>query len=279
MTTISSLTADATRIAIRAAGPYPHLEEALSDGADSLTPRVGIDLIPGTSDTGWDVTGSGAAELVIALHRDVRARTVYLVIDRANAPLTGNYVVQVDAVTVTYNATSGAPADVDELLADIVAALAASGPMSAIVTASVYSTEPGGAADAIRLVAVSTGASYATFEVNASTSFPALAGLVAWCELDTASTCELYVRDAPVVASASSSGTSAPYIAALSAWKLAGNIAASLPGSVIPSGGYIQRLDVAGMGAVFVRLTGTLTDGFADTEILAYPYVSPCREE
>ncbi len=278
-TTISSLTLDATRIAIRAAGPYPHVEQPLSDAVDSMAPRVPLGLIPGTSDEGWDVTGAGAALLAIALHRDVRSRTVYLVLDRATAPLTGNYTTVIDAVTVTYNATVSAPADVDALLAGIVAALAASGPMAAIVTASVVSTEPGGSADAIRLVAVSTGAAYTTFAVAVGTSWPAGADLVAWCEYDTASTCEVYVRDAPVVDSASSSATSAPYIAAISAWKLAVNIAITLPGAVIPSGGYAQRLDVAGLGAVFVRLSGTLSDGYASCEPLAYPYVAPCREQ
>lgn len=277
--TISSLTLDATEIAICAAGAYPHLEEPLSSAVDSMSPRVPLELIPATSDTGWDVADAGAALVSVVLHRDVRSRTVYLVIDRANAPLTGNYVVNIDAVTVTYNATAGAPANVDALLAAIVAALAASGPMAAIVTASVVTTEPGGDADAIRLVAVSTGAAYATFEVAVATAFPGAAALVAWCEYDTASTCELYVKDAPTIDSASSSLTSAPYIAALSAWKLAADIAGSLPGGVIPSGGYVQRIDAAGLGAVYVRVSGTLSDGYATCEPLAYVYVSPCREE
>jgi hypothetical protein len=244
-----------------------------------MAPRVPLDLIPATTDEGWDVTGSGAALLVVALHRDVRSRTVYLVIDRANAPLTGNYVVNVDAVTVTYNATAGAPADVDALLAAIVAALAASGPMAAIVTASVVATEPGGDADAIRLVAVSTGTAYATFDLAVATAFPGAADLVAWCEYDTASVCQLYVRDAPTIDSASSSLTSAPYIAAMTGWKIAADIAAALPGGVVPSGGYIERLDVAGLGAVYVRVSETLTDGYATCEPLAYVYVAPCREE
>lgn len=276
MSTISSLTENATKIAIRAAGPYPHLEETLSDG---MGPRVPLTAIPGTSDEGWDVTGAGAAQLTIALHRDLRARTVYLVIDRANAPLTGNYVTRINGVTVTYNATSGAPAAVDALLTGIAAALNASGSMAAIVTASVFATESGGDADAIRLVAVSTGAAFATFTVHSDTSWPGAADLVAWCELDEASTCELYVRDAPVVSSAASTGTAAPYIAAVTAWKLAADIAAGLPGGVVPSGGYIQRIDAAGLGAVFVRLDGTLADTYSACEILAYPYVAPCREE
>jgi hypothetical protein len=277
--TISSLTLDATRIAIRAAGPYPHVEEPLSAAVDSMSPRVPLELIPGPSDVGWDVTGAGAALLAIVLHRDVRSRTVYLVIDRATAPLTGNYTTVISGVTVTYNATSSAPADVDALLAGIVAALAASGSMAALVTASVVATQPGGDADAIRLVAVSTGAAYATFTVDVGTSYPAGAALVAWCEYDTASTCELYVRDAPIIDSASSSATSAPYIAALSAWKLAADLAAGVPGDLIPSGGYTQRLDVAGLGAVFIRLSGTLADGYASCEPLAYVYVAPCRED
>lgn len=279
--TISSLTLDATRIAIRAAGPYPHVEEPLSDTVDSMAPRVPLGLIPSTADAGWDVTGAGAAELSVVLHQDARSRTVYLVIDRANAPLTGNYTVTCSpgGETITYDATAGAPADVDALLAAIVAAIAADDPgLADLVTASVVSTEPAGDADAIRLVAVSDGTAYATFTLDVSTSFPVAADLVAWCEYDTASVCELYVRDAPTVDSASSSATSAPYIAALSAWKLAADIAGALGGEV-PSGGLIQRLDVAGMEAVYVRVSDTLADGYATCEPLAYVYVAPCREE
>ena len=254
---IATLTLAATEIAIKSSGLYPHLEQPTSTSATSMVPRVALSTIPAPADTGWAVADAVACLIHIAAHEDIQRRTVYLTIDPTLAPLTGNYVVQLDATTYTYDATAEAPADSDALLLGIATLISA----GSIAVATVADIEVGGTtANAIRLQSVTTGAAYTSFNVNASTAFPAAADLAVYGEYDTLSVATIYGKPTPTVAA--SVANALPYSAMVGRWVELSNVTTLLGGS-IPSGGYLERLDLAGIGSVMAVVNGSLTDGYA----------------
>jgi len=274
----TTLVLDATRIAIRAAGPYPHLREQVGP---ALSPRVALSRLPAPSDTGWDVSETGAALLGISLRADQRGRTVYLVIDRDSAPLTGNYVVEVTqgatTESVTYDATSSAPADVDALLEGIRAAIAGDAGVAAIVTPSIVVTGAAGtSSDAIRLVGVSSDDDEAqTYIITSNTAFPGAAALAVYGELDTLTQAVLYARPAVTVDSAAA-GDGALWSGVTSRWLRVYDFAVTGP---ISSGGALRRLDLAGMADALVMCVGTLTDTYGGTLVgIAAVYLAPCGD-
>lgn len=292
-TDLPTLTLSATRKAILATASSPVLAQALSDGAGSMEPRVSLGGLPAPGASGWLCAApdneAGSAFLSIVLHRDVRTRTVYLVIDRDNAPLTGNYTVAVtDGVNTyseTYDATSAAPADVDELLQGIADAInaATGGDIGDLVVASAYAVETGGDLNAIRLVGNVTDpvSSFYDFQVTSSTSFPGGAALVLYGELPEATTAELFFREGASVLPAAQNASSAPYLDAVTAWKRVADIASTLSGGTIGPLGYCERIDVFGGSSIVCRVSGTLTDTYGTlgtTRIpLAYTYLLPAR--
>lgn len=269
---ITTLTETATVAAIKSAGIRPKLEQSISESASSMTPRVALSDIPTPSTVGWAVSDTVACLVHIAVHADLSKRTVYLVIDRDNAPLTGDYKVELNSNTYTYNATAGAPADVDELLAGI----AATYDVSTEANATVVSIDPSGEANAIRLRAKSSDAStYATFTVDAATSFPALADLEVYAEFDDLSTAIIYGKPAPTIAG--SVANSQPYADMIGGWVQVSSVTTVLGGDV-PSGGYLERIDLAGHSAIMAQVNGTLSDTLSG--VIGYAGVSfmPSRE-
>lgn len=153
---------------------------------DVLEPNVWV--WPAPDAQGLDVRGASAVDLSVGLHEDIRARTVYFVINRDAAPLTGNYVIRAGGTTSTYDATAGAPADVDELLAGWAAAVLADlGPVGANVLSSVdvvrWATTEGEETNAIKVVgAIGSQVGHTTFALGAATAAPEGAALHIWRE-------------------------------------------------------------------------------------------------
>lgn len=265
---LSSLSLTATQIAIRASGADIQLQQPIGTG---MAPRVALESYPSPSDVGWSTGESGACHMVVQLRADLNRRTAYLVIDRDTAPLTGNYIVQAGdgggVAVSTYNATAGAPADVDELLAAIVVQLTTN--LSAYLVADVYSTEPGGDSDCIRVRFV-----VADGRLSISTAFPPAADLAIYAEYQTLTALELYGRAAPHILPAASQGSA--YSDMTSAWTLVSDITATLPNGEVPRGGYMQRIDTSGMSAVMARVVGaTLPDDVAGVTGLCAVYFCP----
>lgn len=178
-TSPASLTTRATRAALLAAGLNTRLSRDIAPSGVPLVPTGP----PGPSEAGFDVAGSKAVDVRVVLHRDARARSIFLQIDRSTAPLTGNYVVELDTVVKTYNATSDAPADVDELLTAWAAYLEAEF-TDYTATVAPFSGSSDDDPDGIWLKAPTDTGAYATFVLGASTSAPAGADLVIWREVD-----------------------------------------------------------------------------------------------
>jgi hypothetical protein len=256
ITPIETLTRNASSISIKSSGAFTYLEQAISSTVSSMTPRVALSDIPGTSETGWDVIDTVACMAHVAVHADITRRTAYLVINRAAAPLTGNYAVTLNATTYTYDATAGAPADVDALLqavADLITA-------GSIATATVTSIDATTAAvsNAIKLTADPAAATaYGTFAINTGTAFPAGAALTVFAEFDTLDSVIVYGRPTPTVLG--SVANSRPYGAMVGGWTVVHDITAEL-GADVPSGGYLKRLDLADIGYAVGVASGTLTD-------------------
>lgn len=271
---IETLTRNASSLSIKSSGAFTYLEQAISSTVSSMTPRVALSDIPGTGEAGWAVVDTVACLCHVAVHADITRRTAYLVIDRDNAPLTGNYVVTLDAVTHTYDATAEAPADVDELLQGIADKIN----IGAVAAATVTSIDSTTAADsdAIRLVAVPSDATaYATFSINTGTTFPAAADLNVFAEFDTLSVATIYGRPTPTVLG--SVANSRPYGAMVGGWTQVLDVVNIIGGNV-PSGGYLERLDLADVGYVMAAVNGSLTDTLAGVTGYAAVMFLPARE-
>ena len=271
---IETLTRNASSLSIKSSGAFTYLEEAISSTVSSMTPRVALSDIPGTGEAGWDVVDTVACLCHVAVHADITRRTAYLVIDRDNAPLTGNYVVTLDATSYTYDATSEAPADVDELLQGVADKIN----IGSIAVATVTSIDSTTAADsdAIKIVAVSSDSTaYATFAINTGTAFPVAADLNVFAEFDTLSVATIYGRPTPTVLG--SVANSRPYGAMVGGWVQVSDVT-TLIGGDVPSGGYIQRLDLADIGYAMARAEGVLADTLSGVVGYAAIMFLPSRE-
>lgn len=192
----TSPNASATSSAILSASRYTQLSTVLV-AADGLTLTPDPWALPAPSDLGFELGDTIGADVSISFHRDLRGRTVWLVIDPDNAPLSGDYVCEVDGTVVTYTAASDA--DVDTVLQGWADAINADATVGDIVTAAkVKLRDPSaGAYDAVRIVrlpsaavaatGIPAGAAYKTFSLGASTSAPAGAALEVHREVDSAS--------------------------------------------------------------------------------------------
>jgi hypothetical protein len=91
---------------------------------------------PDSASAGVYCQGSPRTQVTVDARTRVAARSARIQITTADLTTT-IYTVAVGGVSVVYDASSGLPADADELVSDIVDAINGDAPMAAIVTASV----------------------------------------------------------------------------------------------------------------------------------------------
>lgn len=246
-----------------AAGRNPELERA---PLASATP-------PDVGGGGYTVTGALTAYLRVALRECPFYRTCYYVVTTAD--LTAEYDVEIDGVTVTYDAATETPADLAELLAGIAAAINADGSLSDF-TATVANYAGGSANDSVRIVRAAATDALDDYAFDGSADGTAVVALYADAVSGT-----LRVYDRPDVAPSSGfvATGSALYRRAVG-WLArpfeGGNLSRSLDGR-----GYARNnLDVAGCAAVWpaVDVSGHPDDGGSVT-VLASVLVYPKRQE
>lgn len=238
---MSTVSSQASTAAVLAAGLNTTLSRALHTANVPLVPEG----VPGPGEVGYDIAGSKAVDVRVSLHRDNRARSIFLQIDIANAPLTGNYILILDGTTSTYNATASAPADIDALLAGWAAQILTDfTTYTAVPVAfSGVSTDDD---DGILVTADVTTGVYDTFGLKTGTEAPALATLAVYRENDDVDL-RLWVK----------SGVTVPADFALS-WQTVqaqGWVVREDVGTIGP-GGYDQQPDLAGRTAVWPELSG-----------------------
>jgi hypothetical protein len=243
--TLSGLNALAARAAVSAAGISTKLEQGLVALPGGMVPVIDCFRQPGlpATDPGWITSGVVKADLNIGFRRIPGVRTVYLVIDRAGAPITGSYVVEVEGDTATYDATSEAPADVDELIAGIVDEINGSA-IAVHATASAIATVPGGPLDAIMLTGTGTPAA---FLVDADTAFPSGAALAIYGEITSASA-RIYVRQIPSARTVFGLSASQPLDWIRGGWRVTRDLGA------LTEAGFLDYLLVSSVDAVWVEL-------------------------
>jgi len=266
---MSTTTAQASIAAILAAGGTTRVDTTLI-GTDRRELSPNPWGRPSAAEAGFTTLNTGSVDCRVAFHETPQTRTVYLVIDETAAPLTGNYVVELDTFVSTYDATAGAPADVDALLtawaAKIVADIGPSGSLGQAVQSAtrVAYKDPAGSYDAIKLVGIvdpatpadaePAGVDYTTFSIGASTSCPAGAELYILREVDSASMA-IYTKNAASLTTEVEANLTSGMSALLSGWTLAGDVGA------LPTDGYSERLYMASQSAGFIRLyTAVETD-------------------
>lgn len=190
MSELTTKTLRATDLAIQTSGVDARAIEGAVDPNDPLAWLPDPWLRPAPAG-GWAVD-SPTTLVAVALHADARARVDYLVIDPDDAPLTGNYSLDLGASIATYDATSEAPADVAALLAgwaaEIIAVYGPAGSAAQLVAAAdVVSYRIGGAADCIRLTAIDPeDGTRGTYPILANTIAPFDADLHVMRELEGA---------------------------------------------------------------------------------------------
>lgn len=244
-----SIATQASRAAVLAAALRTRLDSGLCSSSDVTVLEPDPIGIPALAEVGFSLDTKGC-DIAVAFHRDLRSRTFWLVIDRANAPLTGNYVCEVDTTVSTYDATSAAPADRDALLAGWAAQINTdiSG-----VTATVTQVDPSGTGDdAVQVVVDNADPEvYATCSIGASTAAPEAAALHVLREMDSASLA-IYTRTG--ADRAPDTTLSTPVAACYGAWRLTADIGA------LTSDGYDERGDFAKRRSAFLRLYDVVTD-------------------
>ena len=225
----------ATEAAVLAAG---------LDTASDSKGGVNSFALPHPTEIEFSTSGSKACNVQAAFHADARARITEARIDRDLAPLTGLYVIHLDAVTSTYDATAEAPVDIDTLLIDWAAKVLADLPAGYTVAPTV--TKAGELLpDAIRITAPTASGTYATYVLGNSTAAPELANLELRVEVDRASVRVWFYPGYTL-----DEAGEMPPLDRLQA--RAPTIAADLGPQ--PAGGYGNRLDVASVAGVWLQL-------------------------
>lgn len=256
--TSSATSLAANRAAVLASGLRTRLASGLNSSSDIKDLSPDPFKYPAPTDLGFALA-TAAADVRISFHYDLRARSVWLWIDRDNAPLTGNYVLEVDTTVSTYDATSGAPADVDALLtawvAQIEADLGSAGTGDVTATLDIIDTTQA-SFDSIRITALYDDTSstdvnaYATYALGASTAAPEAADLHILREPDDASA-EVYTRTG--AERGPSSVLNGAMAKVYGAWARTANLGA------LDEVGYDQRGNFAERSAAFIRLHTPVT--------------------
>ena len=255
MTALATKTILATDLAIQAAG---YGAEATA-GAVSTDDRLALSpdpwAEPASTSDGWPAA-SASTMLGVRFRVNPRTRIDYLVIDATNAPLTGNYSLDLGTGIATYDATAGAPADVAALLAawaaEIVAVYGPAGSSAQLLaTAEVvqFRTPGSGDSDAIRLTAIDPdNGTRGTYNVLANTIAPWDADLHVVREIEGATMQLLQRRD---VGSAEGVVENLATSSLRSAWHAMQGGAVG----VLPAAGWAERLDTGSISRLFARLS------------------------
>lgn len=290
MASTDTLTGQASEAAILSVGRRTVLTTTLVDADDARLQDPDPWKRPDTSDVGFLASDTVAADCRVVFHRDSQTRTVYLVVNEVAlaSALTGNFVVEVDTVSSTYDATAGAPADVDALLEAWRDQINVD--LSASVVASVVAYKnPAGANDAIRLVGIPeaavpesglpAGTEYTTYALGASTSCPEAAALWICREVDSADLAIL-TKSAATQSAAVEENHNYGTNAHRNGWALNREVGA------LDDRGYDERLNLARRSAAWIQLSSlVVTDetftivssgvGIYGVTNLATAYVAP----
>lgn len=269
-TSLTTLTRRATDTSILASARFTELQQDLVANTDWTALLISPFALPGSpaDDPGYLCEGTVGASLAVKYNADPQRRTVYLVIDRDNAPLTGttDYDIQIDSeTTLTYDVSAEAPADVDALIAGIVSMINGdTGATADIVEADAYSMAGDGVLDAIRLRGVVSDpvTERATYIVTNNTAFPSAADLKLVREIDAASV-RVWGRESMTIPSSRVIG--GPLADMINAWAPVVDL-----GSV--PAGVVQQLNVATLDAVWVELYDATTQ--ADTYATTVDWVA-----
>lgn len=285
MATISN-TELATQLAIQSSGYGAAAVSGAADPSSLLELLPNPWSLPASPTDGWSCEGSPWSLVEVVFQADARVRIDYLVINPATAPLTGNYVLELDGSSATYDATSSAPADVDALLAGWAAAIDAvfgvggSGP-DLLQSAEVVSVRRNGTDDAIRITALDPDdGTRGTYAIEADTLAPQAADLVVIREVAGATAA---IRGLPDRTADAATDNLATLGARQTAWPLIadGNIGA------LDGNGWADAAATGGISRLFVTLTDpdygddTIADVAADPGVtvldIAFVRVAPAR--
>lgn len=270
-TPLATLTRNATETSLLASGRFCQIQSDITASAGAALLAVDALQKPGlpADYPGWPTPNTVGALMLVSFHANPKARTIYLVIDRDNAPLTGNYTTQVDAVTaVTYDATAGAPADVDALLQAIADELNGDAGFAAVATADTYATAGDGVLNAIRLQGVAaTVDGYTSFIITSNTVWPGAADLAVYGELTSASL-RVYGRGGQ--STKSSVVSSAHHTAMISAWTLIKDY------GELTTDGLQEQLNVATQAAIYLELYARVepADTYSNLTYIVSPVIA-----
>lgn len=245
--------ADALTGAALAQGRTTQLSTLLVDPDDARLLSPDPWAIPDVGDQGFIVQGTIAADVFVSLHANARARSCWLVVDPDNAPLTGDYIAEVDGTTVTHAASEASVAEVLEAWAAAIEAA-----VSTVTAEAARCRSLDGAIDGIRITAVETeanlgaglpaGVSYASFDLD-TLSAPAGAELWLMREVTSASL-RLWGRAGQTRTAAVADNITPPLEAVGGGWVVPNN------GEVgaLTWGGYDERVDMASRSALAIQL-------------------------
>lgn len=259
----ASLAARATEAAVLASGRTTQLSTTLLDPNDNVVQLPNPWARPSPDDAGFATQNTMAVDVRVSFHQNSQARRVWLLVDRDNLPLTGDFVVEVDGTTVTYDATAAAPADKDTLLEEWADAINNNVTVGAIVTATrVKLRDASGSYDAVRLEAIPAaadaadgipaGAAYATYSIGADIAAPQAAALRLVREVDSASM-SIWTLKGFTVASTVQAGLNTAMSGLIDAW------VETLDFGALNENGFDERLDYASRNAGFVHLYDPVT--------------------
>lgn len=217
---------------------------------------AGSTVPPSAANSGVYLDQAVRALVHVSLREQAHRRTARLTIP--SATLTGTYTVTVQGTAVAYNATAGAPANLQALVDAIAAAIVANGTVAAIATATAVAASGVGSRDTVLLRGVG--------ELDYGIDFTHSAAATVACAADLAR-------------------------AEMRLWWFAGARAGSTPPQVwassgerwdIGARGHLQRLDVAGLDRLHVQLSdrrGHSGDGSIVTFAAPGIHIGPCLDE
>lgn len=235
----------ATQLAILQAGRTP---------VWATQSNTGSNLPPASAASGVPLQSAVRTLVHVSLRQDAHNRSGRLTIP--SATLSGIYTVTINGIAVTFNA-AGAP-DLATVINGIAAAIVASGPASAIVTASAIAVAGAGPHDAVSLVGVGEDDWSLDFGHSGAAVVVALADL-------TAATLRLWWAPGARV------GSTPPQV-----WTWSGETYA------LDRRGIVERFDSAGLDRLFLQVSDRIGHA-GDGSIVTYgtPVISigPCLSE
>lgn len=248
-------------------GRLARLSTTLIDPSDARKLKPDPWTAPTRVEQGFILGDTVTVPTRITLHQEPNRRTVWLVFDEVNAPLTGVYSGTIEGNGYSYNATTSAPANFDALLDDLVIEMNAN--ISGDAVASKAKIK-GSSFDAIKVVAnqsaassstgVGAGATYTGFSCS-SLSAPQSADLYLLREVDTCSA-RLWEKRGYKTTSAVDANLNGAVAAQQDTWVVSsgGDLGA------LTHEGFDDNLSLQSRSALFVNLYSPVT---TDTIVIA----------